>query len=299
MSDSAITLGVKPFMRTDALEQLLLSAESAPIDKAIIADDGHTGDRRHLYDRNWEFDLQLIDLEFDAGVGTGRDVIVSELETEYLMMTDADMKLPSDLGRLRDALQADESLGGIAPIMFESGRPKAYAHNLRERETPFGTVLIRGMWEMPKKERISDLLIARLDVIPNLALYKSECLADYSWDPYYGNAKDHLDNMLGHWKTTDWEFAVAPEVVVEHSGLNEDPPEYIKSRENRHRKQDARQYFLNKWGYRQVLHNGIWFDSENHPFQLPNRLLKWAPVSLRTLSMDVYDTIDARGIIKS
>jgi hypothetical protein len=297
MSDDSITLGVKPFMRTNAVQALLTSVESAPIEKVIIADDGHTEDRMHIYERDWEFELQLIDLEFDAGVGTGRDAIVSELESDYLMMTDADMKIPSDIIRLRDALRSDESLGGIAPIMFESGRPKAYAHDLREKETPFGTILIRGMWDMPEKERISDLLIARLDVIPNLALYKADCLEDYSWDPYYGNAKDHLDNMLGHWKTTDWEFAVAPEVVVEHSGLNEDPEEYIKSRENRHRKQDARQYFLDKWGYRQILHNGIWFDSESHPFQLPNKILDWAPVGIRTLSMDIYDSLDKRGFI--
>lgn len=297
MTEESITLGVKVFMRTKALESLLESVEYTPIKTVIVADDGRTADRSHLYQREWPFELQVINLDFDAGVGTGRDAIVKQCETDYLMMTDPDMVLPSNIGRLRDALRADDTLGGIAPMMFESGRPKAYAHDLRETETPLGTVLLRGMWEMPEKERVAGLLLARLDVIPNLALYKAECLADYSWDTYYVNAKDHLDNMVGHWKTTDWEFAVAPEVVVEHSGLDEDPEEYVTSREDRNRKQDARQYFLNKWGYHQTLHNGIWFDSESHPFQLPNQLLGWAPPTFRALSMDLYDLLDGRGVI--
>ena len=78
--NAEVALGVKVFKRTKALERLLNSAKQLDISTVYVADDGDTSDRTDIYDRSWPFDIQLIDLEFDAGVGAGRAAIVDELE---------------------------------------------------------------------------------------------------------------------------------------------------------------------------------------------------------------------------
>ncbi len=278
------------FKRTTALERLLESASVLDISTAYVADDGERENRSEIYEKDWPFDLEIIDLEYDAGVGAGRHAIVEQLEEPYLMMADPDITLPPTITSLTTVLEDDASLGAVAPLLIESGRPKAFCHDFAEAKN--GSVLRRGVWKRPPVETIAERLLLRWDFIPNTAVYRREALADYHWDPAYVNAKDHLDMFVGHWKRTDWEFGICPEVIARHADVSENSEEYQLERGSRIKAQDAKSYFLEKWSYRQVLLEGTWFDWERYHPPAPNRWLSWAPIEAQVAAMDVYDWLD-------
>ena len=76
-----IALGTKVFSRAKRLGKLLNSVSETPIDTVYVADDGEPSrDKKALYEANYEFNLEVLDLEYDAGLGYGRNRIVEASE---------------------------------------------------------------------------------------------------------------------------------------------------------------------------------------------------------------------------
>lgn len=250
----SIAVGVKVFKRTEKLEHLLGTVRDQPIDTVYVADDGDTTDRQHLYDREYPFNLIVLDLEYDAGLGAGRKRIVEALEEPYILFLDSDHTV-HDIGPLYDVLTADESLGGVASLMTtDNGEIQANAHDLYE--TDDGSILVKDIKGAKPTERINSHPVIRFDYVPNAAMYRRECLEEYAWDPEYIIGKDHLDFYLGHKRKTSWEFGICVEALLGHNPGGSES--YLFDRLDTRKTWHSKQYFLEKWGYDQIITRRHW-----------------------------------------
>ena len=261
-----ITIGTKVFGRDTKLVQLLQSIpESEHIARVIVADDGR-GDPVEIDEGQVPADVQIdvIDLPFDAGLGTGRERILERLDAEYLLLVDADMEIPANVEQLRDVLEADDLLGGVGGLLREDGETIGLCHDLRETED--GRILLRDAPEDRTAEMIAETPVFRWDFIPNAALFRRACLEDYSWDEEYVIAREHLDFYVGHWKQTDWQFGVTPDVEFPHHPGGSDS--YLAHRHNMEKKARSREYFREKWGYEAVINRSDWLGvGSDNPFR--------------------------------
>jgi|AntRauTorcE11898_2_1112593.scaffolds.fasta_scaffold10214_2 GT2 family glycosyltransferase len=257
-----IAVGTKVFTRTKKLQQLLDSIEQTDIDRVYIADDGkRTPEKERVYEREYDFELDVIELEYDAGLGRGRKEIVDRLQDEtYLLIVDTDHEVPPNVSVLADQLAADPSIGGIAGTIVEPehGRVFQSAKDFREE----GEVLVRSADLQTKRiESIAGYPFTEFDFIPNAAMFRTACLDDYCWDPNYVIGKEHIDFYVGHWKQTDWRFGVCPSVCFNHFPGGDTT--YETNRNSREKLEQSERYFQKKWGYEAVRSDrSYWFDTE-------------------------------------
>lgn len=252
-----VALGTKVFKRTNQLEELL---DTVPefVTEVIVADDGEkTEKKKSLYSDNYKFELTVIDLEYDAGLGYGRKKIAQNLEKDYILIVDTDHRIPHNIDIIIQQLETQPSIGGIAGSIIEPdhGRVWQNAADLYEKNNDL--ILDR---ENKKVEYVADSPLILFDFIPNAAIFRKECLSDYCWDPNYVIEREHIDFYTGHWKKTDWEFAICPEVLFPHFPGGSD--EYLNDRFNQKKRAESTIYFLKKWGYNQFIRrSGYWYDT--------------------------------------
>lgn len=265
-----LALGTKVFDRTDKLETLLDSVAGSPVEKVYVADDGEPSDRkRALYDRSFPFDLEYIDLEYDAGLGRGRNRIVERVDEEYVCFVDTDHELPTNVGTLTDQLDARPDLGGIAGSIIEPDRGRIWqsAKDFREK----GDTLVRGADLREKRiERVAGYPFVEFHFVPNAAVFRTECLEAYPWDPAYVIGWEHTDFYVGHWKRSDWRFGVCPAVMFGH--FPGGSTEYTSNRHDPAKLARSRRHFLDKWGYeKRVTTKPYWYDTHGSDPSLTKR----------------------------
>lgn len=251
--DESLALGTKVFDRTQKLEQLLDSAADRPcIQTVYVADDGDASDRESLYARDYPFELEVIDLPYDAGLGRGRNEIVDQLTEEYLLIVDPDHTVPYNVSTLCTVLKSDPDLGGVSGLLLESGDLRGRCQDLSIENN----ILIRDVRENHRFESADGIPFQRFDFIPNAALFRRECVQEYSWDPEYVIGFEHIDFYVGHRHRTDWQFAVCPSVLFgHHPGGSAD---YTSHRGNPNKVLSSKNYFLDKWGLKQTVNRDAW-----------------------------------------
>jgi hypothetical protein len=267
MDKPNIALGTKVFSRVERLERLLDSVEDHPIETVVVADDGKASEKKkEVYTAEWDFELKVIDLEFDSGVGLSRQAIVDNLpEVEYSFVVDSDHELPPNAIDLIDILKNDTSLGGVAGEILEpnTGSVGDGCRDFRE----VGDDLI---FHTPEKdiEMIGGSPIVRFDFIPYAAAYRTVALKDYTRDPAYIIGWEHGDFFVGHWKQTDWEFAITPDVMIRHYPGGDQF--YANNRNSDDKMGASYEHFLNKWGYNDVIYEGVgWLGVKENTHLLP------------------------------
>lgn len=258
----AITVGVKTFMRTDKLRLCLASLAQLPWRRVIVADDGLIdAEREELYAQAAErMPLELVRLPFDTGLAAGRNEIVRRCATPYLLLLDDDQTVPADIGRLAEILDHDSDLGGVSCIWLEHGKLKCSACDIRRD----GTRIVK---ELPGPPAIlstpAGSRYAIFDFIPNSTLFRTQCLREQPWDPYYKIGKEHLDFYLAQKKLGHWKFAVSLDVVIGHHPEGA-PAAYDQFRHGVRVKASER-YFLDKWAVTAVV-EGRKFDAVQDGF---------------------------------
>lgn len=262
-----VALGVKVFSRVNKLENLLDSVEESDINTVYVADDGEmTDEKRKLYSRSFDFDLNLIDLEYDAGLGYGRAEIVKQLDAEYLLIVDSDHTVPENVNVLRTILENNSQIGGVSGLIFERGHLRGACNDLFEHDD----VLVRDVNEEKRTYYQDGVPFLYFDFIPNAALFRRDCLEDYCWDREYVIGSEHIDFYVGHMKTTDWRFATCPAVVFDHYPGGSSG--YLLARQNAAKLRRSREYFIRKWGYKAT----VWksdFMSPNSKHAILNHIL--------------------------
>jgi glycosyltransferase involved in cell wall biosynthesis len=292
-----IALGTKIFSRVDKLEGLLNSVSDAPIDSVYIADDGKPNEeKKALYEDSYEFDLEVLDLEYDAGVGPGRNRIVEASDEPYLLMVDCDHEIPPDVDRLFHQLKARPDLGGVAGLLFERGKIRGVCHDLYRRDD----VLVRDVREKKKVHRVAGYPLVEYDFVPNVILLRRECLEDCKWDPEYVIGKNHLDFFFTYKQETDWSFAVNPVVLFDHYPGGDTT--YTTNRDSMEKLTTSKRYFLDKWDLRAiVLGRTDWTDAtRSHRTvgyfteQAIKRVLLSLPPSIQVPLMRLRDAVRRR-----
>jgi glycosyltransferase involved in cell wall biosynthesis len=292
MSD--IALCVKVFSRAEKLGNLLDSVTDTAVDAVYIADDGESSEeKRALYEAEYPFDLTVVDLEYDAGLGHGRNAVVEASDEPYLLVVDSDHELPPRIDDLLAQLEAVPDLGGVSGLLFERGGIHGTCHDLYEH----GDVLVRDVRSEKTVERVAGQPFIEFDFVPNVALFRRECLEDAAWDPEYIIGKEHLDFYVTHWQETDWSFGVNPTVLFDHYPGGD--AGYVADRESKTKLQRSKDYFLSKWGYRQLaLGRTDWVDS-TRPLgdtdflaeQITKRVLLTLPPAVLGPLMDLRDAV--------
>jgi hypothetical protein len=250
---SSVALGVKVFKREKKLRNLLQSLDPSFFDTVYVADDGEDSDYKdNLFSDEWSFDLKILDLEYDSGIGTGRRLIVDEMTEDYLMMVDSDHEISQSLQPLLEILEADPDLGGVSTLLLEHGNLMSDCHDLSEISLyDRSDLLVRCRTKNKDIVRKSGHILIPFDFLPNSALFRQECLTDYTWDENYVIEYAHLDFFVGHLKETDWQFGICPEVIIDHAPGGD--TDYMKNRHSTTKEGKSRAYFLDKWGYRDVI----------------------------------------------
>jgi len=251
----AITVGIKTFLRTRQLEQCLESLTRHQWFQVIIADDGEIDQERVEMYQNFEqrMPLRLLRLDFDTGLAGGRNEIVKNCDTEYILMLDDDQTVPNNIGDLKDVLDEDSSLGGVSCIWVEHGYKKCTACNIKLK----GEDVIKEYTRRDHKNNstlftFNSMPYKKFDFIPNSTLFKKACLDYISWDSFYKIGKEHLDFYLSHKLANEWKFAVALNVYIGHYPGMEESSNYSKYRKGE-RIKVSNDYLLKKFQISRVL----------------------------------------------
>lgn len=261
-----VALCVPTLNRSERLERLLESVgRTETLDRVIVADNGkQSPEKQALYeDRDWPFNLTVLSLEYDIGVGTCFDEALNWVmgAVDYLIAAADDHALTPGIDVLIDQLEADSSLGGIAGTIIEPGEGRVWqsAKDFVEYENN----LVRTARHDREMRMVDGWPVAEFDFIPYPTAFRIEALKDYSWDPEYPLGRTHADLYVGHWKRTDWRFAVNPTVGFYHYPGGD--AEYEEHRRDEDKLKFAHEYFREKWGYDQLLgdpDHRYWFDTE-------------------------------------
>lgn len=246
-----VSLGVKVFMRSEKLYRLLESVEDTEISKVYIADGGNTEDRIHMYEKSWNFELELIDLEFNCGLGAGRKAIAEKVEEKYLLVVDSDNEIPKNIQILYDILEKKPRLGGVCGLFFET-QNDLISHRLRAKckDITINGSTIKYHRNDKETQWVSGHPIIKFDFIENIAIIRRECIDDHVWDEDLEQGWAHDDFYLGH-KNTKWEFAMCPEVLFPHNRADEKEG-YKNNRRDTRRLERSKKHFMNKWGIKEV-----------------------------------------------
>ena len=282
----SIAVGFPVVNRLDCLTNCLDSVPDI-VSRVVIADNGPpktASERKTIYNQEWPFELTIRDLDYDVGIGSCRAAIGNEVNEDYLLVIDSDMIVPTarDIERLRDILEARPSLGGVSGIIIEDNRLRAGATNFHE-DPLFGgkTALVHSVRDTPNVKWVGKTPIIKFDKLTNAALLRREAIDDYGWDDELVDM-EHLDFYVGHWQTTDWSFAVCPNVIFDHrKDMNRAYREtYREGNRAEQRRDEAFEVFHSKWGYNRVVvgRQVEWLDSKQRPtselgFELLRRLL--------------------------
>lgn len=252
-----IALGTKLFTREVKLDQLLRSVPTDIVSKVYVADDGPDDSRSLIRNTDYGVDVEIIDLPFDAGLGRGREAIVEACDEAYLLIVDTDNEVPPTVGRLREILDANPEYGGVGGVLVEDHIVTGLFHDLCERDD--GRVLLREFnRDKSTEEVIAGYRVREFDFLENVAMFRTDCLEDYCWDPEYVIGREHLDFYVGHWKHTDWKFAVCPSVRFPHHPGGDRI--YTENRHDGTKLDHSGTYFRDKWGYSSVVMTSNWFD---------------------------------------
>ena len=292
-----IAAGTKVFSRTDRLAGLLDSLSGTPVDTVYVADDGEPSEEKTaLYERDYDFNLEVLDLEYDAGIGYGRNQVFNASDESYFLVVDTDHEVPPDIDRLADQLEARPSLGGVAGLLFEHGKIRGVCHDLYER----GDVLVRDVRDEKEVQRVAGEPLVEYDFIPNACLFRRECLEDSMWDPEYVIGKAHLDFYWTQKRETDWSFGINPTVLFDHYPGGDTT--YVANRRSMEKLKRSKRYFLDKWDLRGlVLGRTDWTDATRRhrtvrylSEQLVKSVLLALPPSVQASLMEFRDSVRQR-----
>lgn len=234
------------FSRVKKLQKLLHSIDEKNIPKVYIADNGRiTKEKQSLYDMTRTYELEIFDLEYDSGVGKCRKVLTKNTDEDILMFLDSDMVIPANYELLIDQLKANKNIGAVGGLINVKGRIKPPGIDLKE----VNNKLTLGIWGEKQVEYIKNVPFIRYDMIPQVGVFRRECIEEYTWDERY-KIRDHIDFFVGHKRNTEWVFGINLQVAFPH--FKGGSPEYENHRKSEEKVSNDIKYLKEKWGYQEI-----------------------------------------------
>lgn len=243
----SLAVGVPYIYRLDALRRLLRSANTIDVDTFYIADNSNGHVVEDLDVDDYTFNIEVLNLDYHVGQGACRAAVSTAFSEDYLLVVDSDMELPKNLHLLAEILQENPEIGGVSGVLVEKNRIRSGCRNIYEIPLFFGREGIEiGIRDQPELHQVSDRYIGFFDYLTNAAMFRRECIEDYSWDANMFNMA-HEDFYVGHYHHTEWEFACCPEIFFKHfrGEAGDYPSDLGKNKEMN----TAEKRFLQKWDY--------------------------------------------------
>jgi len=242
-----IAVAVPVYSRSEALSQFIESVP-AGVSRVIVADNGLPGAHTHVYSRDWHVDIDVLNLEYDIGIGACRAALTEAVDEAYLWMGDCDMAFsrPDDLARLREILDSDPELGGVSGWLVEGDTVRSGARDL---EIVGDTLVKDGTGPTVEADPYPH---ARFEFIPQAGLFRREVFETAGYDADL-RTHEHMDFFLAQHEAGEWAFASTPVVQVIHNKWIDQ--EY---RETRGQHDADRDHLVDKWGIRRTVPGTTW-----------------------------------------
>ncbi|MHA1395608.1 MAG: glycosyltransferase family 2 protein [Promethearchaeota archaeon] len=273
-----ITVGVKTFFREEKLEKCLKSLENMNFAKIIALDNGIISKKKQkIYNRAREkLPLEVIDFEFDSGIGFIQKELLSHINTPYVLIIDDDMEL-MNIAPLKEILEENRLIGGVTGILIEEGKLKINATNIYLKNK---NIIMKN-----RKNLIENVFYTKkgipffiFDYIRFPILFKRKCLEDYNFDKNFKVSHEHLDFMWSHKCLGKWKFALTPACLIIHSRGG--TAQYLKYRYGYKNKRMANDinYFLHKYGLTSIImENTSLTENYNTSFYVENHFKHFMP----------------------
>lgn len=258
-----IPLYIPVFDDVEELRMLIESCENKSISEITVFDIGpETSTHRDICrnaDAELDIPVQLCDLGTNVSVCTARNRANEVSDSEIYMLADSDAQLHMDVEFMTEFIDNNENIGVVSSPKLEPGRVSYPGGNY----SISGNVLHREVTGNPSIAAHDQHSFFKFDFAPSVgAIYRKDCIKDYSWDEDYTIGWEHEDFYVGHWMNdTKWQFAVTFEPVVQHN---------IQSRVELDKKAAQRgegeyTYFLQKWGLDDMRIFDPWMSSDYEP----------------------------------
>lgn len=184
---------------------------------------------------------RYIQLPFDSGVGGGRNRLISEVETKYVLVGDNDFLYDrhAKVDKLLKFLKSNKRFDVIGGRILEQNSVKNYQGNLEIQEDCIIYSAVNEN-EVKKKNRASGLRYKKVDITFNYFVARVKDIIDLPWDEHIKVAYEH-----SHWfinaKKVGKRIAFAPDAIVKHKHQSYlVDPKYSKYR---NRKSDKHYFF--------------------------------------------------------
>jgi len=211
----------------------------------IVGENGNYDEDMHIFLN--AHNARYIMLPFDSGVCYGRNRLVEEVETDYILVGDDDFFYTKNAGvdKMFNFIQRHDEFSVICGRIFEKGNIRNYqGHMTFEdkgiRYTKFDNE--NGPYEIDKK---TGLRYAKVDIAFNYFVARKKDIEDQKWDEKIKVAYEHSDWFI-QLRHNNTPVCFAPDCVVVHKpeGVKVDIKAYNPYRM---RKSD-RLYFFQKHG---------------------------------------------------
>lgn len=232
-----VTAIIKAFERKECLDELIGSIKKHYPDLPIIVAD----DSKNPIPRK---DVEYHILPFDTGVSKGRNFLVNQVKTPYVLVLDDDYEFINET-KIEKFLQILENssidMVGGSWIMKNKKKYKIHSYH--------GKLIIKDGILFHSKENNGEECGCKLyDIIHQFYLTRTETLKKHPWDDEQ-KINDHIDFFLNYREKL--KIAIHPEVFIYHKKhRNESYSKY------RNRQSIYRTRYYNKHGIRERVRVG-------------------------------------------
>lgn len=195
-----VTVIIKTFERPHCLDLLIKSIKkfypSLPI---IVADDSKSPTPRQ--------DVEYHILPFDSGVSKGRNFLVKQVKTPYLLLLDDDFCFirETNIERLLDVLE-NSNIDIVGGRCIER-------RGVRNSQAVFKKINNRLICQVEPYGKENGVKL--YDMVANFFLAKTGKLLKYGWDERFKTGGQHLDFFLSH--KGKIKVALHPKVFIYHT----------------------------------------------------------------------------------
>lgn len=239
MSDinDLVTIGTTGFLRDLCLKRLLESIDDSPFGGRVIVADQN----KQLPDFYDNFDIEILDLDFDVGASRVKNEVVDNLNTKYMLWFDDDAVFVYEtLIGLVERMENNPEFGWISPYLWEIDKGRYETHT--------GDYMKGGNTILRKILTPQDIDgFCEADSPSQVGLYRTDLFNDVRWPDEVKTRREHTMFAL-RVKETDWKTGFDPEVAFKHGGCP-NPPGYD---EFRNRSEKPQKKFREETGFANI-----------------------------------------------
>jgi hypothetical protein len=222
-----------------------------------IADTGpNSSEKEKLYELEYEFDLNVYNFENPTGIAPSGKEIINDINEEYFIQVPSDYEMPQNASVLKEILNKRQSLAGVGVLLADIHLNRVFscAADLHE----YNGNLYREIKGQKNMERVAGHPFIEFEYNTFTGMFRRKAFDDYNYDPNYEVGREHVDLYFGLNKN-GWKFGTCPAVVFNHD--HEENEEYSERRYNLTK---PTEYFLEKWGYNDIIVKDKWFSSNTY-----------------------------------